>query len=76
MPETIEQRILKARSKVAVSQRKNTKATPEQKRQAKQELAAANCEAAVQRTLDGAPPLSDVQAQRIVALLLTGGGAA
>jgi phosphoribosylformimino-5-aminoimidazole carboxamide ribotide isomerase len=47
---------------------------PEQIAVAKRDLAAAKLSAAVEKILADAPPLTDAQAQRIVALLLTGGG--
>jgi len=42
---------------------------------AQRDLAAAKLERAVRNALDSAPSLTDAQAQRIAALLLTGGAA-
>lgn len=58
-------------SRNAVVNRKSINATPEQKRQARQELAAARIETAVTRALTDAPKLSRDQANAIVALLMS-----
>jgi hypothetical protein len=68
--------VLQARSKLALLNRENIASTPEQIRDAKRDLAAAKLSAAVEKILASAPPITDAQAQRIVALLMTGGGAA
>ena len=66
--------VLQARSKLALLNRENIASTPEQIAVAKRDLAAAKLSAAVEKILADAPPLTDAQAQRIVALLLTSGG--
>ena len=64
--------VLQARSKLALLNRKNITSTSEQIADAKRDLAAAKLSAAVQKILADAPPLTDQQAQNIVALLMTG----
>lgn len=62
-----------AKSRVAILSRKAVKSTPEQLAEAKAELAASNIEAAIEKALAGAPPLSDERAHRIASMLLAGG---
>lgn len=66
-------KIARAKSRVGVLARKSVPSTAEQVAEAKAELAAANIEAAIEKALRGAPPLSEERAQRIAALLLAGG---
>jgi hypothetical protein len=51
------------------------KASQQEQDAARAALKAAKLEAAVQRAVSDAPPLTDAQAQRIVAILLSSGGA-
>lgn len=46
--------------------------TPDQLAAAKRELTAANCERAIQKALDAAPPLTTAQRKRLAVLLLSG----
>ncbi len=65
--------VLSARSRVANLHR-NSGATPAQLDKARRELTAANCERAIQKALDAAPPLSTDQRKRLAVLLLTSTG--
>jgi hypothetical protein len=64
--------VLSARSQLALASRRKAPEAELNTRRAA--LKAAKLEQAVQRALSDAPPLTDEQAQRIVSLLMAGGG--
>lgn len=59
----------KARSRLALASSPRKKTPPEKLAELRQELAAANIAAAIDRALAAAPPLSDDQAERLAQLL-------
>jgi hypothetical protein len=65
--------VLKARSRLATKSRSAVSASPDEIEDARRDLAVAKIADYVERVVSGAPPLTDLQRDRIAALLRAGG---